>query len=588
MPDFPSLITALFDYVAKDRDELSFRKNDSIIVLETDFKYNDGWWKGKNKMGAIGLFPVNFTDGLIRLKNIQADAVSDRPTSTPLETPLPSVTESATVTPSITPAASPIKNHVDYLKSDDASAMDNTDPVAGKSPKLLSKPKNFKKKKINQKTPTHPEMWSVDEVVEWLESNNFNYAKEFSENEICGEVLLQLSLENLREIGVLALGKRLLLFNLISKLSEDFKLIPSEPTNSRPSSEMEQLESNAFHSGSVGHSFYKTDIDDEFVHDAASVDDIQDIVPSPVSSDNEVEKHIPHVDYYPEVNRIDKLKQIELQSTIKVMETILGIKTYKKRVCVLEKSHLYVFNDDISQYHVHLSINTKIEEINPNSRNHFLQIATKNPLHPLVLMFEKRDLFLIWKSALFKYTIFHTDHLKTKNKIEIVKTVTDALKGTNVKQPNTLYKDAPEIEDSDEEIDQLEDIINSYSIESEYKYDFQELPVISKKQRPYISYINKYTSKQGIIIKDLKDIIKEQVLLVFLTELSTDELPEVYAAAYNKDAKYKLQIRQNMQVLKKYMEYLGIDARNIKIDEIMMGSEQEIYIMLDAIYDVFQ
>eukprot|EP00835_Amoeboradix_gromovi_P006207 NODE_688_length_5165_cov_0.086656.p2 type:complete len:609 gc:universal NODE_688_length_5165_cov_0.086656:2667-4493(+) len=608
MKDFPSVITAVHDYKGKDKNELSFKKNDLIIVIETDYNYeNDGWWKGKCKSGKVGLFPVNHTDGIRRQKQLVRDsALSDSPATTPVETAVSSTTVSIELGQSMNQKTSGLQ-------------IAESSKKLGKDENLQSdsqtRSKNFKKKKKKILSPGNPNTWSVDDVVLWLESNNFSFKDHFIENEISGDVLLQLNLANLKEIGVAALGQRLKLFNKITQLNNDFKNIKFEEINpkvepdsyietatyvERSSLESEEKvsidddeeesefgavnESGQVHlpaSLQIAHNSDKTvkDTDDDIYSSSFSPTQSIESVKSGLSLKSVESLHdtvsIPHINYYPDVTRIDKLKNVEISDHIKVMEYVFGVKTYKKRFCALEKGHFYVFHNEISKHHIKLLITTKVEDIPSKSSNYYLKIDA------VTLMFENFSIYSSWKAALLKYTIFHSDHFKSKQ-IEIVPTIDDALKGTSIKQPNM------DIKGPDQAHDDLSDIINSYSIESDRKYDFHELKVTNKKQRPYISYINKYLSRQGVIIKDLKELVKGDNLLLLLKELSDDDLPDHFLSKFNKDAKYKLQIKQNLQILKSYMEYLGINVADLKLNDILTGEEDELFYMMDNIYDVFE
>ncbi|CAJ0580811.1 unnamed protein product, partial [Mesorhabditis spiculigera] len=48
---------ALWDYQAEDETEISFDPDDLISEIEM---VDDGWWRGKNKHGQVGLFPGNY------------------------------------------------------------------------------------------------------------------------------------------------------------------------------------------------------------------------------------------------------------------------------------------------------------------------------------------------------------------------------------------------------------------------------------------------------------------------------------------------------------------------------------------------
>lgn len=63
--------------------------------------------------------------------------------------------------------------------------------------------------------------WTTKEVVTWLEANNFEqYSSEFQENDISGENLLDLTKEELTEMGVTKIGHRKTLLTLIQRLKE--------------------------------------------------------------------------------------------------------------------------------------------------------------------------------------------------------------------------------------------------------------------------------------------------------------------------------------------------------------------------------
>ena len=49
-------VVALFAYTAQDSDELSFKKDDMITIVE---RVDPDWWKGELD-GRSGLFPANY------------------------------------------------------------------------------------------------------------------------------------------------------------------------------------------------------------------------------------------------------------------------------------------------------------------------------------------------------------------------------------------------------------------------------------------------------------------------------------------------------------------------------------------------
>ncbi|KAL2312250.1 Class E vacuolar protein-sorting machinery protein hse1 [Schizosaccharomyces pombe] len=56
-----SRVRALYDFAATEQGELSFKKGDIILVLESVYK---DWWKGSCK-NAVGIFPVNYVQRVV-------------------------------------------------------------------------------------------------------------------------------------------------------------------------------------------------------------------------------------------------------------------------------------------------------------------------------------------------------------------------------------------------------------------------------------------------------------------------------------------------------------------------------------------
>ena len=83
-----------------------------------------------------------------------------------------------------------------------------------------------------------PAEWTVEEVVDWLRSKGFDNAvcDKFSEQEITGDVLLELDLAILKsEIGIVAYGKRMRIANAIADLRRPPSILSSEQ-HTRPGS----------------------------------------------------------------------------------------------------------------------------------------------------------------------------------------------------------------------------------------------------------------------------------------------------------------------------------------------------------------
>lgn len=78
---------------------------------------------------------------------------------------------------------------------------------------------------INEGGLPHPNLWSNNQVVEWLNQVGFESVSGlFRDNEITGDILIKLDLNSLKDIGVLAFGKRFNLNNAISALKNKYGL----------------------------------------------------------------------------------------------------------------------------------------------------------------------------------------------------------------------------------------------------------------------------------------------------------------------------------------------------------------------------
>jgi len=55
--DLQEKYTAMYDYESTDGGDLSLKMNEAIVILE---KHADGWWKGRNEVGKVGVFPGSY------------------------------------------------------------------------------------------------------------------------------------------------------------------------------------------------------------------------------------------------------------------------------------------------------------------------------------------------------------------------------------------------------------------------------------------------------------------------------------------------------------------------------------------------
>jgi hypothetical protein len=110
----PEYVYALHDFLPEHEDEVSFHTGERIEVVEKDDLYGDGWWRGRNLAGKVGLFPQSYTT----TAPPSVDATSPPATAIPSETgaPLQSLAEEPESTDETSPV-SPVP-HI-YLNGDD-------------------------------------------------------------------------------------------------------------------------------------------------------------------------------------------------------------------------------------------------------------------------------------------------------------------------------------------------------------------------------------------------------------------------------------------------------------------------------------
>ncbi|KAI8340337.1 hypothetical protein BC941DRAFT_393443 [Chlamydoabsidia padenii] len=181
MSETPEQVFAIHDFEREHEDEITFYAGESVIVIEKDEKYHDGWWQGRNQRGQVGLFPMNYTS-------------PTRPSHQSIE-------------------VSSFDQHSNNLDLNPASSTSNS----YSSPESASRYREGHEEPIlsNQST----ELWDVPRVCAWLESVGLeNVINDFVEQEITGDVLLDLTMDTLKELGILAYGRRYKIMTAINKL----------------------------------------------------------------------------------------------------------------------------------------------------------------------------------------------------------------------------------------------------------------------------------------------------------------------------------------------------------------------------------
>ncbi|KAI7872834.1 hypothetical protein BDF14DRAFT_1716364 [Spinellus fusiger] len=154
------VVYVVHKFIAENKDEIALEVGEPVVVLEKDEKYHDGWWKGRSCHGNTGLFPVSYT--------------------TPNKPIVPSTTFS------IAASRHSVTSH--------------------------------QSTRINK---GRPDAWDVGQVAGWLKSMGMEAAAElFQEQEITGDILLELTVDSLKELGISTYGKRHKVMTAINKLKK--------------------------------------------------------------------------------------------------------------------------------------------------------------------------------------------------------------------------------------------------------------------------------------------------------------------------------------------------------------------------------
>lgn len=203
------LVTHNFD--AKENDEISIRAGETIQVIEKDEAFLDGWWRGRNARGQVGLFPVNYT---VPLQQQQQPSSSSAMMPDRLEAQIGS-----------------LQNAVSSLELGRCRCPTVITPSMANAALQSSPPPITAASSIRQKLDAcllhpalhhqHASKWTVNQVTFWLEAMGFgDIALGFKEEEITGDVLLEMTPDLLKELGISTFGKRFRLHSAIKMLKD--------------------------------------------------------------------------------------------------------------------------------------------------------------------------------------------------------------------------------------------------------------------------------------------------------------------------------------------------------------------------------
>ncbi|GAA5894582.1 uncharacterized protein JCM6883_002144 [Sporobolomyces salmoneus] len=161
------------------------------------------------------------SDSLSQPRDEPSSALAGTATfSTPKHVPTPLPLSNHSVTNG-TAAASPTTSQASGLDQSRASSRLGTALTGETSPG----PSSLRGGTINDKEslrdlPADPLSWNVDDVVEWARQKGFDNLtlNKFAEHEISGDVLLEMDVAMLKEIDLVAFGRRVHIYNAIKEL----------------------------------------------------------------------------------------------------------------------------------------------------------------------------------------------------------------------------------------------------------------------------------------------------------------------------------------------------------------------------------
>ncbi|CAJ0901253.1 6259_t:CDS:10 [Entrophospora sp. SA101] len=219
-------VYAIHSFSAEKGDEISFEYGEPILVFEKDEMYGDGWWQGKNVRGEIGLFPMNYTS---YSKPLPPSPKFHRHNKLTYNNNKSNNSNRNSKRDSINfnnyriPLTNQYNYHsIDGMIDDIQSKSDETS-LNNLIEKVSETGGGIKGEKDEQ---FHPTMWNVEKVCSWLHEKGFDSVmqKNFRDNDITGDILLDLNTDMLKELNIASFGKRVHIMNAITALKSEFSI----------------------------------------------------------------------------------------------------------------------------------------------------------------------------------------------------------------------------------------------------------------------------------------------------------------------------------------------------------------------------
>ncbi|KAG2207479.1 hypothetical protein INT47_004227 [Mucor saturninus] len=220
-------VYAVHNFEAENDDELTFQIGESVIVIQKDDGFNDGWWKGQNVRGEVGLFPMNYItfepyEHELPLPTSSTSGITNKtPQLCHIDTSLPeSVRSSYSFTCPMTSTTGP------------ASSISNISASSSNHNSNILRKLVINSLFLPALRSTSPEDWDMDQVEVWLTAMNFGcIADNFKSQEITGDILLELNMDSLKELDVTTYGKRFKVLTALNLLREESGYHITNPTN---------------------------------------------------------------------------------------------------------------------------------------------------------------------------------------------------------------------------------------------------------------------------------------------------------------------------------------------------------------------
>ncbi|KAI9256935.1 hypothetical protein BY458DRAFT_588894 [Sporodiniella umbellata] len=177
----PETVYCVHKFTAGNADEIPMNVGEQVVIIEKDDEYKDGWWKGRNEKGQVGLFPVTYTT----------------------TTPLPAEDE----------PSSTLKLSGDSVVHKNSLGLSSKNTLSIVKQSLNSSA--FQSKQVEE--------WSSEQVALWITDIGFDasVADIFRDQEITGDILLELTVESLKELNIDTFGKRFKLHAAIKALRSE-------------------------------------------------------------------------------------------------------------------------------------------------------------------------------------------------------------------------------------------------------------------------------------------------------------------------------------------------------------------------------